>query len=750
MGTMLNAALAYAAHGWPVLPLRAGQKTPLTEHGLHDATTDAAVIESWWNAHPDANVGIRTGAVSGIVVIDCDVKNGQQGGESFKLLRLPATLISQTPSGGWHSLYKHPGYEVRNRAGLKPGIDIRGDGGYIVAPPSILVNGSYAWAIEDDLDAVVPLPDHIAGLLKSAGANARPNGSSVAEGGRNDYLTRMGGALRGQGLELEAIEAALLAANQARCQPPLPDNEVRRVAESMARYPNSGGLEFPDPAPLPDELPPVAPFHLEFLPESLQCWVEDVSERMQCPPDFPAIGSLVMLSSLIGRQVAIRPKQLDEWTVVPNLWGAVIGRPGVMKTPALREALKGLYALENLERDQHCEAMQDFQHDMLEARNRRKAAEQQFRKECQKSDTARLVEIAEPDAPVRRRYIVNDATVEKLGELLNENPNGLLLIRDELSGFLRNLGKQGREGERSFYLEAWNGDQSFTYDRIGRGTIDIDSCTISLLGSIQPGPFLAYLRSNRASGALDDGLLQRFQLLVWPDDPGKFRDVDRPPHPNAQKAIRSLISRLIYIRTEQLTKGSEGSFVSFDSEALRRFQAWRGDLENRIRSGDEHPMIEAHLAKYRSLIPSLALIFHLVEHQEVGPLVRIESLERAIGFAEYLETHARRAYASSIHADIDAARLLAKQIQRANVPDQFALRDIYRHGWTGLSDSETVRAAVSVLEDFDWVFVRNEPTAGRNRLVYTINPKIRTSTLLTKPTKDPSGSNVSGPMGQER
>jgi putative DNA primase/helicase len=710
---------------------------------LHDATTDSAVIESWWHAHPDANVGIRTGSVSNIIAIDCDIKNGQQGRESIKAWRLPATLISNTPSGGWHCLYQHPGYEIRNRTGLKPGIDIRGDGGYIVAPPSALENGAYTWVIDGDFDAVVPLPDHLLQLLKSPVADAKPSGAVVAEGGRNNFLTQLGGAMRGQGLEQEAIEAALLAENDARCQPPLPDKEVRRIAASMARYPNSKYPDFPDPAQLPNQLPPVAQLTLDLLPEALRVWVEDVSERMQCPPDFPAVACIVMASSLIGRQVAIRPKQLDEWTVVPNLWGAVIGRPGVMKTPAMREALKGLYALENLERDQHGEAMQDYQHDLLETRNRQQAAAQKFRKECQKNGNARLVEIAEPDKPVRRRYIVNDATVEKLGELLNENPNGLLLIRDELSGFLRNLGKQGREGERSFYLEAWNGDQSFTYDRIGRGTIDIESCTISILGSIQPGPFLAYMRSNLTSGALDDGLLQRFQLLVWPDDPGKFRDIDRPPNPEAQKGIRELVSRLIYIRTGQLTIGSEGAFVSFDSEALRRFQAWREDLENRIRSGDEHPMMEAHLAKYRSLVPSLALIFHVIKDKEVEPRVRLDSLEQAIGFAEYLETHAQRAYASTIHADIDAARLLAKQIQRGNVPDQFALRDVYRHGWSGLSTPEIVKSAVTVLEDFDWVYPRNEPTAGRNRLVYTINPKICTGTSLTKATEDPSGSNVS-------
>lgn len=100
-------------------------------------------------------------------------------------------------------------------------------------------------------------------------------------------------------------------------------------------------------------------------------------------------------------------------------------------------------------------------------------------------------------APIRRRYITNDPTVEKLGEILNQNPNGVLVSRDELVGLLRNLDKTGQEAARAFYIEAWNGNGRFTYDRVGRGTVDIEAAIVSIVGCIQPGPLRGYLRDDR-------------------------------------------------------------------------------------------------------------------------------------------------------------------------------------------------------------------------------------------------------------
>lgn len=152
---MLDHALAYARRGWKVFPLKARGKTPLTTDGFQSATTDEAQIRAWWARWPDANVGIATGA--GLVVLDFDQKSG--GLETLAGLELPPTLEVNTGGGGKHFYFRG---ESRNRAGLKPGMDVRGDGGYVVAPPSIHESGRpYTFVNVDCGLAVAP-----AGLLK--------------------------------------------------------------------------------------------------------------------------------------------------------------------------------------------------------------------------------------------------------------------------------------------------------------------------------------------------------------------------------------------------------------------------------------------------------------------------------------------------------------------------------------------------------------------------------------------------------
>ena len=106
--------------------------------------------------------------------------------------------------------------------------------------------------------------------------------------------------------------------------------------------PNGQCEPWPVPTPLPDGLPPVPEFDYELLPAVMRRRVEDIADRMQCPPDFPAVSLMVMLSSVVGRRCGVHPKRHDDWLVIPNLWGMTIGRPGIMKTPAVDEALKGM------------------------------------------------------------------------------------------------------------------------------------------------------------------------------------------------------------------------------------------------------------------------------------------------------------------------------------------------------------------------------------------------------------------------
>jgi len=247
-------------------------------------------------------------------------------------------------------------------------------------------------------------------------------------------------------------------------------------------------------------LPGVAPFDLGLLPAALRPWVQDIAERMQCPPDFPAVAAMVCLSAAVGRQIAIRPKARDDWTVTSNLWGTVVGRPALLKTPALAEPMRMLERLEMAAKEAHEQAMLEHRARAMVAEEASKQARKDVAKALKvKGDPLTLAMNAvrgeEEAPPARQRYITNDGTVEKLGELLRDNPRGVLVFRDELTGWLQSLDCEGREGTRAFFLEAWNGTGRFTFDRIARGTIEVEAACVSILGGIQPGPLSAYLSS---------------------------------------------------------------------------------------------------------------------------------------------------------------------------------------------------------------------------------------------------------------
>lgn len=487
--------------------------------------------------------------------------------------------------------------------------------------------------------------------------------------------------------------------------------------------------DWPDPEPLPDARLPVPAFDLELLPEALRPWIADIAERMQCPPDFPAIGAMVSLAAVVGRRIGIRPKQRDDWTVVPNLWGAIVGRPGVLKTPALAEAKRPLERLAAQAREAHAKAMKEHgaQAELTKARRDILRTELRAKKD-RRADAAILADLEALDGqdakPVEVRYVTNDPTVEKLGELLAANPAGVLVFRDELTGWLRSLDKEGREGDRSFYLEGWNGTGRYTYDRIGRGTLDIEAVCVSILGGIQPGPLAAYVREAAGDGRGADGLLQRFQLLAWPDDPADWKNVDRWPDTDAKAAAFEVFERMANL--DPLAVGGRDDdglpYLRFDPAAQEAFDAWRHDLEVRLRSG-EPEIIEAHLSKYRSLVPSLSLLCHLADRSRGGP-VTLDAMLRAADWCEYLEAHARRLYAQGLGADYSAAHALAARIRRGDVKDGAKPKDIYLKGWSGL-DKEATYRALDVLAECEWLRVEELKTGGRPSKLIRLNPRIK-------------------------
>lgn len=341
------------------------------------------------------------------------------------------------------------------------------------------------------------------------------------------------------------------------------------------------------------------------------------------------------------------------------------------------------------------------------------------------------------ESPSCPRYILNDATTEKVGELLRDNPNGLMIYRDELAGFLRSLDKQGHEGDRAFYLEAWNGTASFACDRIGRGEIFIPSLCLSLFGTIQPGPLSQYLRAASV-GAGADGFVPRFQLLVYPDPPRKFVNIDRYPDTEKRNAAFAVFRHLHELNPLAIgaVVDEEGGipYLRFAPDAQPVFDQWREVLENRLIDGNESPLLIEHLAKYRSLMLSLALLFHLSNDSE-GDVSR-EATERAISWCAFLEAHAHRVYHAASEADTETAGRLAERI-RQSLPNPFTLRDVYRKGWAGLTTPEEAEKAVNLLEGRDWIKgVLTKPDgAGRPTVQYWVHPDL----LRTAESVHPQG-----------
>jgi hypothetical protein len=499
--------------------------------------------------------------------------------------------------------------------------------------------------------------------------------------------------------------------------------EVDGFDSSMGKDFLQNNGAWPEPKPIESALPPVAPFAAKLLPDALRDYVLDVADRQQSPPDFAAVAALCGLAALAGNRVRIRPKQHDDWEVVPNLWGAIIGRPSAMKSPAMRSALAPLYAIQDSLRKDWEAAQRDASIEgalsSLDAKEATKKAAAAI-KGGDRDEAKRLLAARAPDndeIPCPR-LIVNDATVEKLGELLNENPHGLLLIRDELPGFLAKMESEEYQSERAFYLEAFNGDGKYTYDRIGRGTIPIENCTLSIIGGIQPARIAPLVR-GAATGISDDGLIQRLQLTVWPDDIGSWKWTDRHPDAAARERYDAAFRGL-----HDFARGFEAPAIfGFSSAAQDKFKQWMTEIQTEARSGKLPSVLESHLLKMPKTVAALALIFELVDGGR-GAIGSVAAA-RGLDWADYLRSHAARLYSAGSVMVENGARLIIER--RAQLPQSFTARDVQRRAWAGLTDRDTVAAAIELLVAAGTcreALSIPSPAGGRPSVGYIWNPRI--------------------------
>ena len=528
-----------------------------------------------------------------------------------------------------------------------------------------------------------------------------------------------------------------------------------------------------DPKPINHTLPPVTSITKDMLPKPLYDYATNTAERLSVPIEFVAVPLVVALGSVIGTKVAIMPKRYDNWDIVPNLWGAIIGKPSSKKSPSITEAMKPIDNLVSKARADYELNKQEHETQKLINDSKAKIAEKELKKladtlASQNDDDDGTNKVTDDDLrqkaaliadskkqdesiPIPRRHMVGNITMEKLGEIENQNNNGVLQFRDELSGFLASLEKDSEQEQRAFYLSGFNGTGSEMVDRIGRGSLFIENHCLSVMGGIQPDKLEMYLEQTMR-GLGNDGLMQRFQMMVYPDPLPRRKEKDIAVDKESRDAMYELFiaadglfeGKLASYGANEPNKYYKRPYFRFADDAYKVFMDWYDALQAKA-DDTEHEVIAQHLLKYGRLIPALALIFHLVDCIEIGSRlggVSLKALQAAIAWGDMLETHMLRVYScitdnSHLKASLLSNKILAMLKKTSDKTDKtdwvshgFTARSLKRKNWKGLTDDNAVQTAVDVLIEHDWLDykeVKSTGQGGRPTERYWINPKLKAS-----------------------
>ena len=611
---ILEAALDYQTLGYSVIPLIRGMKKPPKgvtwvnrRFNAPDECSDKewkadhpnvewgpagkGQLKQWFGVeHPTSNVGILTGAISGIDAIDEDGPHAHETLVAQSGIDLPDTVTSVTgrDDGGKQKIFKYHGGGLKSTAkfchnGNGSQCDIRTDGGLIVAPPSIHKSGKrYEWEVDPMIEDPAPfLPELISFIheRQSKGKTSTKDGTTtkvdyeeyfkngIPDGAKHHGLFNFACKKISQGLPYPEV-LCLTTEVARRSDPPPKDGPEKaakdRVDQAWAKHGPTAAFDnldenesdWPDPEPIKPQMLPVEPFREDMLPEPLLPMVKDIAHRMSVPMDYVAIPLMIVLASIIGTGCLIRPKLKDDWEIVPNIWGGISGPPSRLKTPAMAEVIsKSLGRLEVEETERHGKVQAEWmsekqaltmQKDIIKGEYK-KALKDERKDKLEPKDSVELLEelngLNDNPSPSERRYKVNDCSIEKMVELLAKNaPRGLLYYRDELIGLFKKMDKPGHEQDRAFLIESWNGKGSHTDDRIGRGTVKADNLCVSLVGTIQPGRLVSYMRDALSQDA-NDGFPQRLQLMVHPDVK-PFEYIDEWPDKESKNRVYKIIKKL--------------------------------------------------------------------------------------------------------------------------------------------------------------------------------------------------------------
>ena len=454
-------------------------------------------------------------------------------------------------------------------------------------------------------------------------------------------------------------------------------------------------------------------------------WLAQTAESKGAPIDYTAAGLLSCASVLLGNSCTVSPWQ--GWIEPPILWLCCLGLPSSSKTPAINAATDLLRDLEGRINPTFDSDMMEYERQLEQAKAAKKSWIRKVEDADKKGDSAPPMPAlaTEPEKPVKKRLIVNDATVEIIAPILSKNPKGVLLFRDELVGWLNGLNqyKGGNGSDRAFYLEAYNG-KPYTVDRVKwglDGSLTVPHLSIPIVGGIQPDRFVQAVLSDA-----DDGMAARF-LYFFP--------ISIPPQkpryqPDNQKALAAF-EKLNGITLRRDEHGVEHpTVIPLDPKAADLLQKFRMDVHQAEKSSSGHYL--SYIGKNGGRALRLSLLIELLrwsatDDPVMPEIVSVQSMLSALTLiTDYLDPMARRSFDdAALPEETRSAMTLAKWIIRTRAKT-INSRDIQRSRLAGLDKADKISKAIEELIESGWLHSApdNDSTNGRPRRDYLVNPKI--------------------------
>jgi hypothetical protein len=742
--TCLEAVLKYKRdHNWAQFPVPPGQKKSY-KSARHSGgvqwgkTRDPDQLRKDWQDWPDAGPGLPCGADNKVWCVEADTIQGH-GVDGVGNLRqlfeqhggMPETLMSMSPSGSTAYFFQWPeGVVIKNSTSkIAPGVDVRGEGGMMVIPPAVHKTGErYVWLNYGT--PIGPPPQ----WLVDAGVKAAPAHTfdashdseltadesmlaAAAEVIPNNYdwenwkriglafWAATGGSGGGKKLwhafskknedKYDAAETDEQWAKITSCPPTSIGASTifwladRADPEWEARFVHGDA----DPVDLWNVFP-LPPLPTGILPKVIEDYARDKAKLMGCDPAGLAMAALTVCAAAIPDKVKLKVKKHDTWEESTRLWTALVADPSGKKSPIISEAKRPFARING---------------ELVRAGLKAKQEYDALSKEDKKSK-------APPKQPC---IMAEDVTIEAMQEVFKDSEDGVLVVRDELSGWFGSMDKysggKGALADRGFWLSAWNGvAQSF--HRVGRGTGYMPNVSVSLLGGIQPD-----VMRQLIGDTFEDGLIQRINPIVLkPATVGTDA-----PTTDAEHLYSDLVTRLRMTSTPMFCP------VTFAPEAMKIREALEQKHIDLMGCVAINKRLGAHLGKYDGIFARLCLLWHCIEcpNPEVRSEVSADTARRAAAFLhDFLLPHALAFYADVVGLtdDHDNVTELADYIL-AHGLEKVTNREVARASkhLRKLDNQKEVEAVCFKLDSLCWL-TRVPARKANSPAVWNVNERVHT------------------------